>query len=217
MPGKAETMASTDDLLADLRRFYDGRVRSHGPTPAGLDYNSEAAQTRRFEQLAKLLPRPESFSLLDYGCGYGSLYRYLRELGLSLRYRGFDISAEMLAQAKAFLSGETDCEIFSEESALPASDFTVACGIFNNKLEIPEAKWQDHVLTTLHRICDLSRKGFAFNMLTSYSDPEKMRPDLYYGDPCFYFDYCKKNFAKDVALLHDYGLYDFTILVRLAP
>jgi len=40
------------------------------------------------------------------------------------------------------------------------------------------------------------------------------RPDLYFGDPLLYFDFCKRNFSRNVALLHDYGLYDFTILVR---
>lgn len=53
-------------------------------------------------------------------------------------------------------------------------------------------------------------------MLTKYSDEERMaeRPDLFYGDPLFYFDYCKRNQSRDVALLHEHGLYDFTILIR---
>jgi hypothetical protein len=48
-------------------------------------------------------------------------------------------------------------------------------------------------------------------MLTKYSGADRMaqRPDLYYG-----FDFCKRRFSRNVALLHDYGLYDFTILVR---
>jgi len=41
-----------------------------------------------------------------------------------------------------------------------------------------------------------------------------MKDDLYYADPCYFFDYCKKKFSKNIALLHDYGLYEFTILVR---
>jgi hypothetical protein len=61
---------------------------------------------------------------------------------------------------------------------------------------------------------DLAIRGMAFNFLTKYSDAEFMRPDLYYADPCFFFDYCKKNFSKNVALLHDYKIYDFTILIR---
>jgi hypothetical protein len=66
----------------------------------------------------------------------------------------------------------------------------------------------------LHHFNELSRKGFASNFLTGYSDAEKMRADLYYADPLSLFDYCKRNFSKNVALLHDYRLYDFTILVR---
>jgi hypothetical protein len=60
----------------------------------------------------------------------------------------------------------------------------------------------------------LSRAGFAFNALTKYSDAEFMRPDLYYADPLFLFDHCKCRYSKFVALLHDYPLYEFTILVR---
>jgi len=59
-----------------------------------------------------------------------------------------------------------------------------------------------------------SIKGFAFNMLTKYSDREYMKEYLYYADPLFIFDYCKRNFSKKVALIHDYELYEFTILVR---
>ena len=41
-----------------------------------------------------------------------------------------------------------------------------------------------------------------------------MKDHLFYADPCFFFDHCKKHFSKNVALLHDYGMYEFTILVR---
>ena len=60
----------------------------------------------------------------------------------------------------------------------------------------------------------LSSRGFASTFLTKYSDADRMLDHLYYADPLFLFDYCKRNFSKNVALLHDYTLYDFTILVR---
>ena len=37
-----------------------------------------------------------------------------------------------------------------------------------------------------------------------------MRADLYYADPRAFFDLCKRHYSKQVALLHDYGLYEFT-------
>ena len=70
------------------------------------------------------------------------------------------------------------------------------------------------MLRTLAAINGLSKRGFAFNVLTKYSHPEFQRPDLYYADPLFLFDYCKTKFSRFVTLLHDYPLYEFTLLVR---
>ena len=78
-----------------------------------------------------------------------------------------------------------------------------------------DERWRDYTLETIAELASLSRRGFAFNMLTSYSDPERMTDRLYYGDPCFYFDWCKRNLSPHVALLHDYGLCEFTIHVRV--
>ena len=61
---------------------------------------------------------------------------------------------------------------------------------------------------------DVSLKGFAFNVLTLYSDVEKRRFDLHYADPLALFDHCKRYYSRFVTLLHDYPLYEFTILVR---
>ncbi len=60
----------------------------------------------------------------------------------------------------------------------------------------------------------LSTQGFSFNLLTNYSDREYMRDDLYYAEPCRLFDHCKRRYSRQVALLHDYGLYEFTILAQ---
>jgi len=94
------------------------------------------------------------------------------------------------------------------------SDYIVASGIFNVKNEIIESEWLYYILSTIEIMNKKSKKGFAFNVLTKYSDKEYMKNYLYYADPLFLFDYCKRNFSRNVALLHDYDLYEFTILVR---
>jgi hypothetical protein len=94
------------------------------------------------------------------------------------------------------------------------ADYSVASGIFSVKLEHNESEWLSYILSTLEDMNEKSIKGFSFNMLTKYSDKEYMKDNLYYADPLFIFDYCKRNFSKQVALLHDYGLYEFTILIK---
>ncbi|MEI7713642.1 MAG: hypothetical protein WCI94_19570, partial [Rhodospirillales bacterium] len=56
--------------------------------------------------------------------------------------------------------------------------------------------------------------GFGFNMLSLSSDPDKRRPDLHYASPTDTLDFCLTRFGRHVALLQDYGLWEFTILVR---
>jgi hypothetical protein len=120
----------------------------------------------------------------------------------------------MVVKARDVHKDRPFCTFTSQESALIPADYAVESGIFNIRLEYSYDEWTGYVITTLQKMNSLSRKGFAFNMLTSYSDAPYMKPHLYYADPCYYFDYCKRHFSRNVALLHDYNLFDFTILVR---
>ena len=201
-------------ILDNVRRYYGEKVRTHGATARGVDWNSSDSQRLRFEQLLKLAGGGRRFSVNDYGCGYGALADYLRDEGYSFRYRGFDISPQMIAEAGELHPATEEVAFVGEERALGVADYTVASGIFNVKLQVPAVEWEAYVLETLGAIDGLSRRGFAFNLLTNYSDAEFMRPDLYYADPLFYFDLCKRKFSRFVSLLHDYPLYEFTLLVR---
>jgi SAM-dependent methyltransferase len=206
--------SSVADPLDAVRRYYTAKVTEHGPTPRGVDWNDETSQTLRFEQLLKISDPASSFTINDYGCGYGALAVYLSDRGHDFTYTGFDISERMLDEARSTLGQDDRIRFVAVEEALEPADFTVASGVFNVRLDATLEIWEEYVRATLARFDLLSRRGFAFNMLTSYSDPERMRPDLYYPDPRVVFDDCKRTFSRWVALLHDYGLYEFTILVR---
>ncbi len=202
------------DIIKDkVGRYYSGRLHEHGASARGVDWNSEESQVVRFVQLARVLPPSGPFSVVDYGCGYGALVDFLESESADFGYQGFDISGDMIAKAR--IDHENSRHRFTtREEELEQADFTLASGIFNVRLDTSMEDWTAYVLDTIERLDKLGGRGFAFNMLTSYSDHDRMRADLYYGDPCFFFDHCKTRYSKQVALLHDYGLYEFTILVR---
>ncbi len=54
-------------------------------------------------------------------------------------------------------------------------------------------------------------------MLTNCSDAHLMHDDLHYADPLETFERCKPRCSRHVALLHNYALYEFTVLVRRTP
>lgn len=203
-----------DIILSQTKQYYDKKLDGHGPIPKGVDWNSEESQELRFEQLLKVCDTSNPFSLNDYGCGYGALVAYMTEQNYRFVYSGFDLSAQMIDTALKEYGNLRHCAFVSDEESLGVADYTVASGIFNVKLQTSDEEWKGYVLHTLGKMAELSKKGFAFNVLTKYSDPEFMRQDLFYADPLFLFDYCERNFSKFVAVLHDYPLYEFTILVR---
>lgn len=201
-------------ILKQVDAYYSAKLRAHGPTARGVDWNSPESQRLRFEQLLTVCDLQQPFTLNDYGCGYGGLLDYLTEQGYRCTYHGYDVSASMVEHAIELHHDFDHCSFTADADRLPAADYTVASGIFNVKLQTPAAAWTEYVLHTIEAIAARSRRGFAFNLLTSYADADKMRADLYYGDPCVLFDHCKRKYSRHVALLHDYGLYEFTLIVR---
>lgn len=197
------------------KQYFEDRLSTHGATARGVDWNSETAQELRFSQLIKVIDPRQPFSLLDYGCGYGALAGYLLRLEYPMtQYVGFDVLESMVAKAREAYSAQENWTFTAQYDELVEVDYAIASGIFNLKLETSFDEWTHYVVSELHKMDGYTRKGFSFNMLTKYSDPEYMRPHLYYADPCYLFDYCKQHFSRNVALLHDYEVYDFTLIVR---
>jgi hypothetical protein len=200
--------------LNAVREYYEDKLREYGATPRGVDWNGETSQLVRFNELSKVIVEGGAgvFSLDDYGCGYGAYLDYLHERGFNhLDYLGLDVSADMVKEARRLHTKGA----FEVRSTSPrVADYAVASGIFNVALDQKRAAWEQYIKDTLDALHAATKRGFAFNCLTSYSDAEYRRPHLYYGDPCFYFDHCKRRYSGQVALLHDYGLYEFTIIVR---
>ena len=207
---------STEETQQKLNQYFAEKLRQFGATPKGVDYNGPEAQARRFEQLVKVIDPSRPFSVLDYGCGYGAMFEFLHHKEWTFEYYGLDLIEEMVLAGRARFKDHPKVHFTTQVDEVPLTDYILAGAIFNIKLDEPYEAWQNFVIRTLSDMNARCSKGFSFNMLTKYSDADRMaeRPDLFFGDPLFFFDYCKRNFSRNVALLHDYDLYDFTILVR---
>jgi SAM-dependent methyltransferase len=201
-------------ILIEVAGYYSSKLSEFGSTPKGVDWNGEVSQVERFAQLCKIIDMSKAFSLNDLGCGYGALFEYLKTFAVNFEYLGIDVSGEMIAAAKKKIDNDPRARFLVASEPDKSADFGVASGIFNVRLGRSDDEWIEYLTESLEVLDKTSRKGFSFNCLTSYSDADKKRDYLYYADPMVIFDICKRKFSRNVALLHDYGLYEFTILVR---
>ena len=197
-----------------LEKHFDDRARTYDDGLKAVDWKSRNAQYNRFQQILKLIDASDPISILDYGCGDGELVKFLNVQNVEFEYFGFDVSLEMLERAKKAHAHMTNCHFVNDLRDLPTLDYVVASGVFAMKFDSSEADWKEYMVEQIKLFNDLATKGFAFNCLTSYSDIEFQRSDLYYADPLFWFDHCKRHVSRWVSLLHDYPEYDFTIIVR---
>ena len=204
----------SDDIINDVATYYTNKLRTHGETPNGVDWNGEAGQILRFSQLCRVINPHPGFRICDVGCGYGAMYDYVASNYQDFQFVGVDVSADMVAAATTRYQHTSNAIFVHADRPPQPVSYCVASGIFNVRLNHDDSTWWSYLITTLDMMHATSTHGFAFNCLTSYSDRDKMRDYLYYANPLAIFDHCKTHYAKDVALLHDYGLYEFTILVR---
>lgn len=202
-----------NEIEKHVAAYYTSTLERHGATARGVDWKDESSQVLRFEHLLAITDGAGPFTLNDYGCGYGAVLDALGARPMT-EFVGYDISSAMIEEARRRHGHRDNCRFVAALDELPRADFTVASGIFNVKLTHEDRAWREYMLQTVDTIAAHSRRGFAFNALTSYSDPEHMRADLHYADPLFWFDHCKRKYSRFVALRHDYPLYEFTILVK---
>lgn len=201
-------------ILQQVAAYYTAKLERNGPTPQGVDWNSPSSHAQRHRQFLRLLDGQLDASIIDLGCGFGDFLRFLRETGHRGAFIGYDVAQSMIAKARE-LHGEGEDRQW-RVGAEPAdiADFSIASGIFNVKGEISDERWSEYVYQTIDLLAKAGRRGFAFNALSLSSDPDRRRPDLYYADPTAMLAYCLSRYGRSVALLQDYGLYEFTLIVR---
>jgi len=205
---------SRTSLLTEVSDYYSEKLALHGETPRGVDWNGEVSQKLRFGELCRIIDDRDKFSLNDLGCGYGALFDFLHSRYSGCSYSGIDISEGMIEAAKIRYQGVENTRFILADTPDEVADYSLASGIFNVRLGSSDEQWLSYIESTLDILDRTSRVGFSFNCLTRYSEKGKMREYLYYADPCMLFDFCKQRYSKNVALFHDYDLYEFTIQVR---
>jgi SAM-dependent methyltransferase len=208
MAGTAEeTMDpfSKEQLLS----FYNFHLRKFGDRPEALRWTPQG-QLRRYHMLADIAPPSElnNSTVLDYGCGTGDFYRFLKRRGINVKYTGVDINENFIELAKKKYPECTFRVMCADDDALEGFyDYIFICGVFN--LQVPGV--EDDLrngLVTLFKHCN---KGLALNALSSHTPVKD--PELHFTSPEEMVKFSLENLSPSVALRHDRIPNDFTLFV----
>jgi SAM-dependent methyltransferase len=212
---KERGCSALDEALRRVEALYTDNLREHGIDSRSVGWPDQESQLLRFRKLAYVIEadRPAApITVNDWGCGYGALFDFLSGLeGLELAgYRGYDVSADMVTAARERLADPRAAIVLGSEVDRDA-DYTFVSGTFNVRMEADEDAWGGYVRDMVRALAARSLRGLAFNLLTTYVDWRK--DELYYADPCEYLRFCKSELSRQVTLIHDYPLYEWTLVV----
>ncbi len=207
-------------------------IENYGYQPQALFWSTQEIQEIRFQKLIEMLPQTcfqsasleanQAWSLLDVGCGFADLQRYMNKQQLFPDYTGIDVSPDMVRGAKGMapelnvFEGElSDFDYVAEQF-----DYVMLSGALNEVVETEVeglANQQgDYARSMLRQMYDISRLGVAFNLLDRRFAWHETRTDLQSFYPQEIIEYCQ-SFASQVTLIEGYLENDFTVYLHKQP
>jgi len=186
--------------------FFDKKLLLHGDRPEAVGWSS-AGQTLHHQSMLDVGDINNS-KILDFGCGKGDFYKFLKDSGVKVKYSGFDINEKLISLAKKKYP-EIDFRVFDidKDSLDEDFDYIFLCGVFNLQVEGIDGT----IKKTLTKLFQHCRTALAFNALSSH-EPKKDF-ELHYMAPEDISDFAIKNLSPYVSLRHDRIPYDFTMFV----
>lgn len=186
----------------DIRTHYSELFKKYGDSPHAVQWSDSATQMKRFEILCEI-GDVNNCSILDFGCGVGHLFDFLKGKGHKVTYTGVDVVDEMLAFAQQKHSDARFCKF--ENISGEKFDYVLISGVFNNRMESNRSFYR----RTLRQCFELCVQGMAFNMMSSYVDFRN--EELFYEEPEEAFRFCKEELSPRVAIRNDYLLKEKVI------
>ncbi|MEK9672768.1 MAG: class I SAM-dependent methyltransferase [Rhodospirillaceae bacterium] len=204
-------------LLNPALRSYDRRLDELGPEARAVFWKSEEHQLARFEKLFDVIDPVDQqaggITIADFGCGYGALFDFLRDLPAmqGSAYVGIDMSRKMIDAARARIR-DPRVRFLQQITVTEPADYIFACGTFNMHAGAADDEWGDYIRESLKRLWAMTGKALAFNLLRNDSGDDF--PGLYYADGPEFLEFCRRELSPDAEMTNDAPLPDYTFIVR---
>lgn len=195
----------SDDKQKIIARYVDRAERfGHGAAAIGEPKERQAFYYHFMLSVDGFGPND---SILDVGCGYGDLLRYLKSTGWTGRYCGIDINPDLVVEGKA-REPAADLRVhdIQDKSLGETFDWCFSCHVITSDTE--DIPYLDHLQGMLDHMWAHARKGILFNLLSplaDYTNPIHARPQ--FNDVLAIVTKLTNRFA----FRHDYMPFEFAV------
>ena len=187
---------------------YSDRYDKFGYDPKTLGWD-KGKQNLRFDILTSQFDL-DGKSIIDIGCGFGDLNKFLSTKNIDYFYLGIDIVEKLILEAeKKYSNGKIGfkCGDFLKEN-VGLFDYAIGSGIFNFKLDNEDN--YTYIEQVIGKAFSIAKVGVAFDFLsdkvdfkyehTFHSAPDKILSMMY-------------KYTRNVILRNDYMPFEFSIFL----
>jgi SAM-dependent methyltransferase len=195
---------------------YEDCLLKFGDSFRGVDWpNEKDALTRYRVMLDIIKDKGSKHSVLDFGCGLGSMLEYIGQQPFAdnIQYTGLDMSAKFIAVAtKKFPSHKfIEMDVLEIDQHPGTYDYILMNGVFTEKRQLSELEMWNYFMDMIEKVYGFAEKGIAFNVMSKQVDWE--RDDLFHLSLDQLADFLTRKISRNFVIRNDYGLYEFTCYV----
>ncbi len=184
---------------------YNNRFKQYGNSSASLGWQS-GHQDIRFSILLSHWDLNQQ-KIMDFGCGFGDMYGFLRNHKIDANYIGYDINTSLINMGQnKYPEAQLICRDFLSNPKNDKFDYIFSSGVHNIPLEDNNAFMEK----TFKIFDSSSRKGFALNFISDRVDYKDK--DLNYTNPIDVLELAY-TYSRKITLRNDYMPFEFTIFV----
>ena len=205
-----------------LKEYYEDKLKRNGVNFSGIAWPDIESTVMRYKIMCDLFRHRDdtntSISLLYIGCGPGFFSEYLKfHQGLTVDYRGIDISPAMIDAAQALYPDEVFeiRDILEDPIDGESVDYAVLNGVLTVKSNISTDDMTALAKNLVAKAFSCVSKGLAVNFMSEHVDWK--RDDLFH----FPFDeamaFFKQSVTQNVVFRLDYGLWEYTAYLYRNP
>lgn len=198
-----------NNVSEKIKQGYQKRFKRFGGKAQSLSWSNIGAAHQRFRQIWSDIDFSDK-SVLDVGCGFGYLGKFLIKKFPNVSYTGVDIVPEFLAKAKLRRPNLKFLQRDYLFNPLPETfDIIVASGVLNSN--VPNNF--DYRKKAIKTMFDHANEILVFNMLGSHLViPTPDKSNVWYADSLEILDYCM-SLTHRVVFKAQYNPKDFTIIM----
>jgi SAM-dependent methyltransferase len=194
-----------------IAKHYDECFKKHGDSNLGVDWPNHEDTLIRHEVMSNMI-KTNNATILDFGCGLGHFYEFIKSNNLPIQYSGLDINESFVNACKAKYPYLNFYHIdILQNNNIPNFDYIICNGTFTEKRDLTQNEMMEFFTSTIKELWSKCNTGLAFNLMSKHVDWEK--EELFHVSLDELGWFLKNNLSRNFIIRNDYKLYEYTAYV----